>query len=464
MLVESSRRSNRKTDGSGRKNGPLLEFIEYVPLSSLKPYSNHARRHSADKIRRLRNNINEFGFVVPLLVDANGVVIAGHARYLAAKELGLDRVAVIRVTHLSDAQIKAFRIADNRLTELAEWDTASLAIEFELIIEAGLNVELTGFSAPEIDQVFGEFEIISNEDDDELGLEPTTGEPVSRPGDVWLMENHAVLCGNSLESSAFEQIMGQSRAAMILSDPPYNVAIHGHVSGNGRHKHREFAMASGEMSEEAFSGFLEVAISIVCQFSHPTAPVYLFMDWRHASTLQCVATKLKLAQVNLCVWVKSNAGMGSFYRSQHELIFVFAKEGAKVLNNVELGRYGRNRSNVWQYPGANSIRGEARDALADHPTPKPVRLLADAILDVTRQADIVLDMFLGGGATLIACERTKRCCRGIEIDPAYVDVSVRRWQRETGRTALLKATGESFEQVMYRRNQPLLPDLREVRS
>lgn len=463
MLVESSGRSSRKTGSGGRKNGAILEFIEYVPLSSLKPYSNHARRHSADKIRRLRNNINEFGFIVPLLVDANGVLVSGHARYLAATELGLDRVPVIRITDLNDAQIKAFRIADNRLAELAEWDTAALAVEFELIIEARLDVELTGFSAPEIDQVFGEFEIISNEDDDEEDLTPPIGEPVSRPGDVWHMENHVVLCGNSLETSSFERLMGQSRAAMIWSDPPYNVAINGHVSGNGRHQHREFKMASGEMSEEAFSGFLEIVISIACRFSHPNAPVYLFMDWRHAPTLQCVAAKLKLVQVNLCVWVKSNAGMGSFYRSQHELIFVFAKEGAKLLNNVELGRYGRNRSNVWQYPGANSIRGEARDALADHPTPKPVRLLADAILDVTRQADIVLDMFLGGGATLIACERTKRRCRGIEIDPAYVDVSVRRWQRETGRTARLKATGESFEQVMHRRNQPLLPDLREVR-
>lgn len=443
-------------------NGSLVELIEHVPVALLKPYANTPRRHSREKIKRLRDNINEFGFIVPLLVDTAGVVIAGHARLTAAIELGFETVPVIRLTHLSDAQARAFRIADNRLVELAEWDPAALAIEFEAIIEDGVDLDLTGFMVPEIDLVFSEVEGKVNEEieDTEEGL--PIGDPVSRPGDIWIMDRHRVLCGDALDVDDYERLMGRDRAEMVISDPPYNIPIHGFVGGKGSHRHREFAMASGEMSEQEFFEFLNRAIRNAVYFSEPDTPLFICMDWRGTTTLHLAARQSGLKLFNLCVWVKANAGMGSLYRSQHELVLVFAPEGARIRNNVELGRHGRNRSNVWEYAGANSIRGETRDALADHPTPKPVKLVADAILDVTRQGDTVLDMFLGGGSTLVACERTKRRCRGIELDPLYVDVAVRRWQKETGRTACLAGTGETFEQVKVRRSRLLLPDLREI--
>jgi DNA modification methylase len=387
------------------------------------------------------------------------VVIAGHARLMAAIELDLKTVPVIRVTHLTDAQVKAFRIADNRLVELSEWDNAALAVEFEAIIEGGVELDLTGFSVPEVDLVFSDAE---NDEAEEAEVELPTGEPVSRAGDVWIMDGHRILCGNALDVEAYGELMEPERAAMVFSDPPYNVPIEGHVSGKGRHSHREFIMASGEMTEPDFFKFLERSIQNAMRFSRFDAPVFLFMDWRHATTLHLAARQAGLEQINLCVWMKANGGMGSLYRSQHELVLVFAREGARIRNNVGLGRYGRNRSNVWQYAGANSIRSETRDALADHPTPKPVRLVADAILDVTRQGDIVLDMFLGAGATLIACERTRRRCHGIELDPLYVDACIRRWQNETGRPAHLAETDETFDDVMARRSRLLLLDLREA--
>lgn len=462
MCVTGSELPSRQANKRRHDNGRLIELIDYVATASLKPYANAPRRHAKDKIRRLRDNINEFGFVVPLLVDGDGVVIAGHARLMAATELGLEIVPIIRVTHLTETQAKAFRIADNRLVELAEWDSAVLAMEFEAIIGGGVDLDLTGFSVPEIDLVFSDAENDTNDEPEEAEVELPTGEPVSRAGDIWIMDGHRVLCGNALDVEAYGALVGSDRAAMVFSDPPYNVPIEGHVSGKGRHRHREFTMASGEMSEHDFFKFLERSIYNAMRFSRLDAPVFLFMDWRHATTLHLAARQAGLEQINLCVWMKANGGMGSLYRSQHELVLVFAREGARIRNNVGLGRYGRNRSNVWQYAGANSIRSETRDALADHPTPKPVRLVADAILDVTRQGDIVLDMFLGAGATLIACERTRRRCRGIELDPLYVDACIRRWQNETGRPAHLAGTGETFDDVMARRDRLLLLDLREA--
>lgn len=462
MRVTGTGLLSRRPNERQHSNSRLIELIDYVPTASLKPYANHARRHAKDKIRRLRNNINTFGLVVPLLVDSDDVVITGHARLMAATELGLKTVPVIHITHLTKAQVKAFRIADNRLVELAEWDNAALAVEFEAIIAGGIDLDLTGFSVPEIDLVFSDAEGGADGEPEETEVELPTGEPVSRAGDVWIMDGHRVLCGNALDIGAYDVLMESERAATVFSDPPYNVPIEGHVSGKGRCHHREFAMASGEMSEHDFFEFLRHTIDNVVRFSCFDAPVFLFMDWRHSTTLHLAARQAGLEQINLCVWMKANGGMGSLYRSQHELVLVFAREGARIRNNVGLGRYGRNRSNVWQYAGANSIHSETRDALADHPTPKPVRLVADAILDVTRQGDIVLDMFLGAGATLIACERTRRRCRGIELDPLYVDACIRRWQNETGRPAHLAGTGETFDDVMARRGRLLLLDLREA--
>jgi DNA modification methylase len=424
--------------------------IDYVSIERLKPDPNNARQHTAKQIRQIAQSIESFGFNVPLLIDRDLNVIAGHGRLLACRRLGWSEVPTIRLEHLSEAQKRAFMIADNRLTEIASWDDRLLAEQLQALssVELDFDIETIGFDMGEIDL---RIESLSPKDTSpaEPPIPDVSGPGVTRPGDLWLIGRHRLLCGDAREEAAHAELMGTERAAAVFSDPPYNVAIDGHVSGLGKVRHREFPMAAGEMTSEAFTEFLTGALARMKASSHPASVAFVCMDWRHIRELLDAARSTSLDMLNLCVWTKPNVGMGSFYRSQHELVFAFKLGPGRHRNNVQLGAYGRNRANVWAYaagPGFGRA-GEEGHLAALHPTVKPTAMIVDAILDVTRRGDVVLDSFLGSGATLMACERTGRRCYGLELDPLYCDVIIRRWQSYTGGSARLAATGEAFDAV-----------------
>ena len=426
----------------------LVTNIEYLAPEQLRGYRRNARTHPKRQLRKLERSIEEFGFVSPMLIDADGTVIAGHARLVAAKKLGLEEVPVIRVSHLTPEQVKALRIADNRLTELAEWDEETLALELQHLIDIDFDVELTGFETPEIDLIIDHqiAQISSGPEDLVPELEPLRP-PVSELGDLWRLDEHSLCCGDARFQESYLAALSSGSADAVITDPPYNVPIQGHVGGSGSIKHPEFVMASGEMSFADYGRFLSEVISQLVRYSNNGSIHYLFMNWRHLALLEAVCGFRYGTHLNTCVWVKSNGGMGSFYRSQHELILVFRNGDAPHINNIQLGKYGRNRTNVWHYEGVNTVNPSARADLELHPTVKPVALVADAIRDCTRRGDIVLDPFIGSGTTIIAAEQTGRVCAGIELDPRYVDTAIRRWQQFTGGTAIHAATGQSFDQV-----------------
>ena len=406
---------------------PTKLTVNYLPVSFLKPNPQNPRKHNDRQIRLLAKSIKAVGFNVPILVDRDQNVIAGHGRILAARLLGIEEVPTIRLDHLTEEQAKAFMIADNRLTEIAVWDDQLLAEQLKTLSELDLNfsLEVTGFTMGEIDlRIEGLSAVAEKKEDLADKLPPLpTGPPVTEPGDLWLLgDRHRLLCGNALESADYRLLMNDTAAAMIFTDPPYNVKIDGHVSGLGSIRHREFAMASGEMSETEFISFLTRACSLMARYSTDGSIHFLCIDWRHMSELleagRLAYTELK----NLCVWTKDNAGMGSLYRSQHELIFVFKHGRSSHRNNVDLGRHGRYRTNVWHYAGANSFsrKTEEGNLMEIHPTVKPVAMVADAILDCSARSDIVLDSFLGSGTTLMAAERTGRSAR-VKLNRVYVD-------------------------------------------
>ena len=249
-----------------------------------------------------------------------------------------------------------------------------------------------------------------------------------------LLGQHRLYCGNALEDMSYAALMGDSRAQMVITDPPYNVPIKGHVRGKGKVQHREFEMASGEMSEGEFETFLKTSLGHMAAYSLPGSLHYFFMDWRHMRELLRAGYYTYDELKNICVWVKRNSGMGSHYRSRHELVLLFKLGNAPHINNVELGRFGRNRTNVWEYAGVNSFGKDRDAALAMHPTVKPAAMIKDAIMDSSNRGDITLDPFLGSGTTLIAAEQSGRRGYGMELDPLYVDTAIRRWEALTGQT------------------------------
>ena len=425
--------------------------VNYLPVSFLKANPHNPRKHSDRQIRLLAKSIRSLGFNVPVLVDKDNNVVAGHGRIEAAKVLGMQEVPIIRLEHLTSAQTQAFLIADNRLSEIAVWDDQLLGQQLKILSELDLNfsLEVTGFTMGEIDLRIEELSSDKEDPADDLPSLPQ-GLPAVRVGDLWLLNRHRLLCGNALESTDYRVLMNSTVAAMIFTDPPYNVKIDGHVSGLGSIRHREFTMAAGEMSETEFISFLTRACSLMARFSIDGSIHFICMDWRHMAELieagRLAYTELK----NLCVWAKDNAGMGSLYRSKHELVFVFKHGRATHRNNVDLGRNGRYRTNLWHYGGANSFssrKTEEGNLLELHPTVKPVAMVADAILDCSARGDIVLDPFLGSGTTLMACERTGRICYAMELDPLYVHAAIQRWQIYTGSQAINASTGCSFDEI-----------------
>ena len=427
--------------------------IEYTLVRDLRPYARNARTHSKKQIRQIAKSIARFGFTNPVLIDGDKQIIAGHGRVEAAKLLGMVAVPTVQLSHLSEADKRAYILADNKLAEKAGWDREILAIELQALVDLNFEVELTGFETPEVDLVLDEAREAAGSSSGPEDTVPAYAAAlaVTQPGDLWVLGHHRLLCGDARDTTAYETLLEGEKAEFAFTDPPFNVPIDGHVCGLGRIRHGNFAMGCGEMSETEFAAFLESTFRLMAANSVDGSIHQICMDWRHMSEMMAAGRKVYSELKNLCIWNKTNAGMGTFYRSKHELVFVWKNGKAAHINNFELGQHGRSRSNVWDYAGVNTMRPGRLEELAMHPTVKPVALVTDAIKDCSRHGGIVLDPFAGSGTVLIAAERTGRKARALEIDPNYVDVAVKRWQAYSGKTAVLAGTGETFEDTAERR-------------
>jgi DNA modification methylase len=425
--------------------------VEWRDPQVLVPYARNPRTHTKKQIQQIAASIGTFGFTNPILIDDAGGIIAGHGRVEAAKLLGLAAVPTIRLSHLNETQKRAYVLADNRLGELAGWDQSLLAIELQHLTEIDLDfeVEVTGFETVDIDLILSgaahseasaenELPVV---DPDEIVV------PVTRVGDLWQLGRHRLLCADALRADSYQRLLQGEKAQMVFADPPYNVPVNGHVCGSGRIKHEEFVMASGEMSEAQFTEFLTAVFSQLARFSTDGSIHFHCMDWRHIQELMTAGRAVYTQLKNLCVWAKTNAGMGSFFRSQHELIFVFKNGTAPHINNFGLGEGGRYRTNLWSYPGVNTFRSGRLDELGMHPTVKPLALVADAIKDCSKRGGIILDAFSGSGTTIVAAEQTGRHGYALELDPKYVDVAVRRWEKVTGENAVHADTGLTLDRL-----------------
>jgi DNA modification methylase len=420
--------------------------VEYLPLAEIKPYKSNPRKHADKQVQQIANSIKEFRFNNPLLVDENGEIIAGHGRFMAAQSLNIESVPVIRLSHLTPNQKRLYRIADNKLTENGQWDVDLLKFEFAEIEALDLDIDLniTGFETGEIDLM-----MTHKAANEKLNSVPfiSENEIVSKVGDVWQLGPHKIICGDSLKKETFDALMPNQKADMVFTDPPYNVEIDGHVCGNGATKHKDFAMASGEMNSLEFQNFLRINFELLKEFTRAGSIHFICMDWRHCKEVMLAAEGIYNSLKNICVWNKDNGGMGSLYRSKHEFIFVYKNGASPHINNIELGKHGRYRTNVWDYAGVNSF-GKNRDDLKLHPTVKPVEMIMDAIMDISKRSDIVLDSFLGSGSTLIAAEKAKRICYGIELEPLYIDTTIRRWEDFTKQDAVLLSNGKTYKELL----------------
>jgi DNA modification methylase len=449
-LIMPTKQAKVPVDGLPRSSGLKSDQrIELMPVDRLTPYKENARTHSKRQLRGIAKSIKRFGFLQPVLIDDKGGIIAGHGRVEAAKLLGLKEAPTIRVSHLTADEKRAFIIADNRLSELAGWDQETLALELQGLIDLNFDIETTGFELGEIDVLLDNADEANREPaapEDDIP-EPIRGPAVTQLGDIWLLNDHRLICGDARDDATYQRVLGGEKAALVFTDPPYNVAVAGHASRKERDQHPEFAMAAGEMSRQAFTEFLTTTFKNLVAHSADGSLHDICMDWRHLVEMMTAGNAVYSELKNLCVWAKTSPGMGTFYRSQHELVFVWKAGDGPHTNNIEFAPQGRVRSNVWRYAGTSTMRAGRMEELAMHPTTKPVALVADAIKDCSHRNQIVLDPFMGSGTTLIAAERTGRRARGIEIDPAYVDVTIRRWQTYTGKAATLATSGQTFEDV-----------------
>ena len=442
----------------------IMENLKIIvrDIGSIASNPLNSRIHTKKQINQIASSISEFGFTNPILIDSQNTIIAGHGRLEAAKVLKLNQVPTIILEDMTEDQIRAYVIADNKIALNAGWDKELLATEFEYLDKLDLDFDLsiTGFETSEIDLIFDSID----EGDDEADQIPQIDRScsaVSQIGDIWTVGKHQFICGDATKTEPYRAILKDELAQMVFTDPPYNVPIDGHVSGLGKVKHSNFVMASGEMSEKEFKAFLKLICSHLVNYSAPGSIHFICMDWRHISELLSATKGIFHEFKNVCVWNKSNAGMGTLYRSKHEFVFVFKNGSEPHINNVMLGAEGRYRTNVWDYPGVNSFSDHRDKELSLHPTVKPVAMVADAIKDCSNRKDIILDCFLGSGTTLIAAEQTGRTFRGIELDPHYVDVSIQRYQDLTGEAVIHEASGLTFAEMKERRlkelrDQPIL--------
>ena len=423
-----------------------------IRIADLRPSPRKVRKLDPAHVREVAASIDALGFCVPLLVGRDNEIIHGEVSCEAAKQLGLDRVPCVRIGHLSPEEQRVLRLAVNRLAEKGEWDLDALKIEFEELILLDAPIEITGFSPAEIDHVIlGD----AAEGLEQGPLEPDAATEVASLGDIFQLGPHRIVCGDATDPVVLARLLeGDAPARLVLTDEPYNVKVAGNVT---RGDHREFAMASGEMTDAEFLAFNRAWIASLLPYLCDGGILGTFIDWRGLPTVHSAVGNLGLVPLNLIVWAKTNAGMGSLYRSQHELLPLFTKGSRPHVNNIELGKRGRWRSNVWTYPGASSLGSDARRGLKDHPTVKPTAMLEDALLDLTNRGDLIIDPFLGSGSTVIAAEATGRVCRGVELDSLYVDVIIRRYEAATGDLAVLVETGETFQALGARRGREAAP-------
>jgi DNA modification methylase len=429
--------------------GTLSHNIVYVPIDTLVINPKNARKHSNEQIQRLESCIRTHGFLVPILIDESRNVVLGHGRLLAARKAGMTEVPTLIVSGLTATQIRTFAIAENRLSDLASWDNDMLRLEMRDLLDLEVNIEDTAFSTGKVDILLDGAGRQGSADDVVPPLSP--GESVARKGDIWQLGPHRLMCGDATNAGDYELLVGDRKAHLVFTDPPYNVPIDGHVGGLGKIKHREFAMATGEMSPDQFTRFLTTVFALLARHSCRGSIHFICMDWRHLREILAAGHEVYSDFKNLCVWNKDNAGMGSLYRSKHELVLVFQNGAGRFQNNVSLGATGRYRTNVWDYPGINTLRNGRMDELAMHPTVKPLALVADAIRDCTRRNDLILDSFAGSGTTILAARRTGRVAAAMEIDPAYVDVAIQRWEKVTSTSATLVGSSQTFAEVRVAR-------------
>ena len=397
--------------------------IEDCDICDLRPWQHNARKHSRAQVQQIAASISEFGFTNPVLIDQNQTILAGHGRVTAAQSLGWSRVPCLYVEHMTDEQKRAYVLADNQIALNATWDEDILSEELKALseVDLGFDINLTGFSIAEIDDLITLDAPESEHDPRDAHLPKIAPQRVN-PGDIWDLGSHRLICGNSLDADVVDALMQGDLARMVFTDPPYNVPVDGHVSGQGKIRHREFAMAAGEMTPDAFTAFLEQVFKNLTRVSENGSIHFICMDWRHMQEVLSAAEGVYAELKNLIVWAKDQGGMGTFYRSRHELIFAYKFGQSVHTNSFELGQHGRYRTNVWQYRNANA------EELALHPTVKPVEMIADAIRDVSGRGEVVVDLFGGSGSTLIAAEKTGRHARLCEIDPLYCDIILSRWE------------------------------------
>jgi DNA modification methylase len=425
---------------------PALK-VERMPIDALKPATRRVRRADAAQVERVIASIRQFGICAPVLISSERQIVHGHAVWEAARQLGISEISCALVDHLSEAEQRALAIALNRLSERGQWDFEILQHEFRELGASIDDLAVMGFELPEIDVIL--MGPVIETPEQEAAAIPIVGPiAVSQPGDVWRLGDHRLLQGDARDTDCYSRLMKEQLARLVLTDEPFNVKIAGHVTGG---EHREFAMATGEMDRTAYLEFNIAWIKPATGRLVDGGLISTAIDWRSIDVVMAAARELGLAHINTAVWAKTNGGQGSLWRSAHELFPIFKKGTAAHVNNVELGRHGRWRSNVWTCAGGSSLGSDSREGLEVHPTVKPRALIEDVLLDVTNRGDIVIDPFLGSGTTLVAAHATDRRCMAIEIDGLYCDVAIARWQDMTGETAVLEATGESFATTAQRR-------------
>lgn len=425
----------------------MIPTFEMVPIGTLKTPARHARVHTKKQLAKIGSSIQAYGFVSPAVIDAHNEIVVGVGRVEAARAIGLTEIPAVRIGHLNDEQIRAFRLADNRLCEIGQWDPVILAEEFTMLGDFGMELATTGFEIAEIDDYILTAEAAKAKaaTGPENRVPEPRAEPVSRLGDFWTLGTHRLICGDSLNPETYAALLEGETADLVFTDPPWNIAIDGFVGNGGAIQHREFVMASGEMTRSEYQDFLTKVVANMAKVTKDGGVMFGAIDWRHVAEMIRAGEQAGVALANVCVWAKTNASMGGLYRSQHELVVVFKVGAAPITNNAGMGATGRSRSNVWRYAGVNSFGADRMRELERHPTAKPVDLVRDAIRDFSDRGEIVLDPFGGSGSTLIAAHSCGRRARLIELDPIYCDVICRRWAGFTGRQAVRVADGVAFE-------------------
>lgn len=409
-----------------------ISGVNVIYLSPKSLTGNSIKKFNKEELQITTKVIEKFGFQVPIVIDNNQNVIIGAALLQAAINLKIDKIPTVEVKNLSDEEVKMFTVAINKISTYGELDFENIIVDLKdwlYMPEYEITPEELGFSSIEIDNLLFTCDFENKCETNTNEIIPENITPIVQPGDLIKLGKHLLYCGDALESLSYKKLLGNNKADIIITDAPYNVKIQGNVTKQKHHN--EFANASGEMTSQEFIEFLQTAFENLADFSEQDSIHYLFMDWKHLWEIQNACKEVYGKLLNICVWNKLKGGMGSFYRSQHEFCLVYQNGTASHKNNIELGKHGRNRTNVWDYTGMNSGNIQAKKLTKLHPTVKPAAMLTDILLDASNYNDIVLDCFGGSGSTLIAAEQCGRKARLIEISPTYCDVIIYRWEEMT---------------------------------